>query len=100
MRTARRSVRGVARVLFLVALLLVALALGGHGHANHQVARSCAVCLAAHHTPGLVTPGVGVAANFVEASAPLAVPELIPLPAARSPHRGRAPPLAASSPLA
>jgi len=93
MKRRRRGVRGVVRVLFLVALLLVPVALGGHGHADHDATRPCAVCLAAHHTPGAVTPALHLAASFIGSIAAPAAPERVPLRSLRSPHIGRAPPL-------
>ena len=64
-------------VLCLVALLLEPVVLGGHRHAGNQAASdTCALCIAAHHSPVVTTPslpqvvtpheGVAIAAAPVE----------------------------------
>lgn len=58
----RQSAWRRVQAVCLVALLLVPLALRGHGHAGHTAtARSCSVCLATAHTPALAGAPVGCA---------------------------------------
>jgi hypothetical protein len=52
-----------ASIGFLLALLLVPLALGGHTHPDKVASDSCAKCVAVHHTPTLAAPPPGVAAS-------------------------------------
>jgi hypothetical protein len=42
----------------LALLLLVPVVLAGHSHASLSGSDACAVCVAAHHTPTAVAPGV------------------------------------------
>jgi hypothetical protein len=91
MRDGRRASRTLG-ALVLAVLLLVPLAFGGHSHANHRPSATCATCVAAHHTPSVAAPTLGVA--------PSPGPEVVVAAAApvvssrhhRLPFAGRAPP--------
>ena len=70
------SVRGGARhvvrlsgALLFAALLLVPLVESGHSHANRDLARPCATCVATHHSPAAFAPVVAIAAPITLASA-------------------------------
>ena len=93
--TRHRSVRITGAVLF-AALLLVPLFERGHSHANRDLARPCAVCVAAHHSPAVTTATASVAAPI--SSAVIAIADPVDAPARRdhTPQSGRAPPLLAS----
>src|SRR5579875_519301 len=69
-RVRRRGAR-LAGALSLIALLLVPAALATHVHADPFAARSCAVCVAAHHSPAVTSRGPAVAeAVFLAAGPP------------------------------
>lgn len=91
-------VRRLLNVLALVGLLLVPLAVSGHGHHDGSPARDCASCLVAHHAPALASPvGLAAEAPLVRASAPV-LPEEQPANDGHDrPCRGRAPPRRLSS---
>jgi hypothetical protein len=72
-RTARRASIG-----FLLALLLVPLALAAHTHPGSITSGSCATCIVAHHTPTLAASVSAVVATAVQcvplATRPAGVP--------------------------
>ena len=82
----------IASALLFATLLLVPLVERGHSHANRDLARPCAACIAAHHSPAAPAPLVVVATTYC----PTAIAELpralAPLRRDHSPHSGRAPP--------
>jgi len=88
----RRAHRGPFGALLLVALLLVPLAARAHAHPGHRGSSTCAVCLAGHHTPSVVTPGTAVAPVEAETLATPPARAGVVDRHHRSPHAGRAPP--------
>src|SRR5581483_6917036 len=70
MSCVRRRGARLAGALSLIALLLVPAALATHVHADPLAARSCAVCVAAHHSPAVTSPGPAVARGLFLAPAP------------------------------
>ncbi|HLK11630.1 MAG TPA: hypothetical protein VKW76_09630 [Candidatus Binatia bacterium] len=95
-RLRQRAAR-LAGVLSLVALLLVPLALASHVHADPVAARSCAACVAVHHSPAVRSPAPALAAGLAAVPVAAAAPARPAGRVERSAHAGRAPP---SSPLA
>jgi len=82
-----------ASALLVVALLIVPIAASAHTHRDLQAARSCATCVAAHHSPAIVVPAIGAAAS-IQATADLpSTVRIAPAHPQRSPRAGRAPPL-------
>ena len=78
---------------FVIVLLLAPLLWRGHTHANDQrSADSCAICVAAHHSPSLSTTLAPPIAPLLQwfAVAPAAIGAPVQLRAAS--HRGRSPP--------
>ena len=61
-RSRHRALRR-ASIGFLLALLLVPLALAAHTHRDSVASDSCATCVAVHHTPTLAAPSPAVAAS-------------------------------------
>jgi hypothetical protein len=94
-----RRVRSRLGALLLVALLAVPLVASGHAHRDQRSAATCAVCIAAHHTPSVTTPPAGFA--------PPATPAVVVVLAAERPAcgrpvsaaLGRAPPVTAIRPV-
>src|SRR5262249_12714746 len=78
-----RGMRQRAGALLLVVLLLVPVAASAHRHGGLDTRRSCAMCVAAHHSPAIVAPATGAPAPPAW-TAPPSQP--------RSPRAGRAPP--------
>jgi len=78
--------------LFLALLLLVPLAARAHTHRSGSASATCAICIAAHHTPSVVSSGPAPISIVAEASARLGAPAGVVVPQHRSPHVGRAPP--------
>jgi len=77
----------------MIALLLVPLAASGHAHRDGSSSRSCATCIAAHHSPAAVSVALPLASATCDTFAsPLPVSGVPPQPH-RSPRAGRAPPL-------
>jgi hypothetical protein len=83
--------------LFFAALVLVPLLESGHTHANGDLAKPCAVCVMAHHSPAAQAQIVLAAA--LTHLAPLAISTVVAPPARcdHSPQSGRAPPFALHS---
>jgi len=91
-RPRHRAVR-LSSALLLAALLLVPLIERGHSHTSRDLARPCAACVAAHHSPAATAPVVAVAAPVAQALIAVFASEGAPLRRAHSPQSGRAPPL-------
>jgi hypothetical protein len=88
----RHRVVRLSGALFFAALLLVPLAESGHSHANRDLARPCAACVATHHSPAAIAPVVAIAAPITRASAAAFSPIVAPAQRDHSPRSGRAPP--------
>jgi hypothetical protein len=88
----QRATRFAGALLMVAALLIVPVVAGAHRHGDVAAARSCATCVAAHHSPAIVVPAIATATAILAALA-LALPSRIAPP---QPHRlsrsGRAPP--------
>ena len=82
----------LASVVFLVALLLVPLLESGHSHAKNDLAKPCAVCVAAHHSPATTAPIVALAASIAVAAITVLASISAPVQRYHSPQSGRAPP--------
>jgi hypothetical protein len=81
--------------LLMVALLLVPVVASGHAHRDLAGSRSCAACIAAHHTPALAPAPAALGAAAL-AVLPLSQPTHVALVHThRTPRAGRAPPLVA-----
>ncbi len=92
-RRIARQMRG----LVLVALLLVPLVSSGHHHAASASSAPCAVCIAAHHAPAVVTPSPAVIALMLSlAKTPLLTLET-PAHRVHASNAGRAPPSSSST---
>ena len=92
----QRAIRSAGALLVVVALLLLPVVASAHTHGNVAAARSCATCVAAHHSPAIVVPAIGTTASVLAALA-FALPCLVAAPQPhRSPRSGRAPPSPAS----
>jgi hypothetical protein len=78
--------------LFFAALLLVPLAERGHSHVDRDLAKPCAVCVVAHHSPAATAPlvSVGVASALTLVASVFAV--TAPARHHHSPQSSRAPP--------
>ena len=87
-RHRRRALGG----LLLALLLLVPLAARAHTHRSGGASATCAICIAAHHTPSVVGSGPGPVSVVAEASAGLGATVGVLVSQHRSPHAGRAPP--------
>jgi hypothetical protein len=92
MRPLRQSGIRYARALLLAVLLLVPLVECGHGHGNGELARPCATCVVAHHSPAAVAPTIAVASATIAAGRTILAASFAPAQHGHSPHRGRAPP--------
>ena len=79
-------------VLLMALLLLVPLAARAHTHSKGGASPSCAICIAAHHTPSVVGPCPAPISSLAEASVRLGAPLGVIVPQHRSPQTGRAPP--------
>jgi hypothetical protein len=88
----RHRVIRLSGALLFAALLLVPLAESGHSHANRDLARPCAVCVATHHSPAAIAPVLAIAASITRASAAVFSPTVAPARRDHSPQSGRAPP--------
>jgi hypothetical protein len=78
--------------LLLAFLLLVPLAARVHAHVGHRASSTCAVCLAAHHTPSVATPAPALAPVEAQGLATPPAQADVADRHHRSPHAGRAPP--------
>jgi len=79
-------------VLFLALLLLVPLAARAHTHRSGGASPTCATCIAAHHTPSVISSQPAPVAIVAETSAGHGAPAGVVVPQHRAPHAGRAPP--------
>jgi hypothetical protein len=95
MRGMRRAAIRAAGAVLLVVLLVVPLVARAHTHRDLQAARSCATCIAAHHSPAVVMAPGAAAAPLAPAIAPPRPSGVGPAPLHRSPRAGRAPPIPA-----
>jgi hypothetical protein len=86
-----RGIR-LASALLFAALLLVPLVESGHSHANKDLARPCATCVAAHHSPAAAPPIVALAVQVTRAATAVVAPDVAPLRQDHTPQSGRAPP--------
>ena len=87
------SVARRASVLLLALLMLVPVALSGHGHAGKQATSDpCAACAVAHHAPILHAAPLPVLAVAISHFVALAAPAVTPSRNDAAPHAGRAPP--------
>jgi len=87
-----RAIRSAGTLLMVAALLLVPVVGSAHTHGSIAAARTCATCMAAHHSPAIVVPAVGTATSLVAALV-LALPSRVaPAQPYRSARPGRAPP--------
>jgi hypothetical protein len=78
--------------VFFAALLLVPLLESGHRHVDRDLAKPCAVCVVAHHSPAATAPVPALGAPFaLVALASFAVVDA-PIRLDCSPYCGRAPP--------
>jgi len=87
-----RHRRRALGVLLLAVLLLVPLAARAHTHSSGGASATCAICIAAHHTPSLVSSHPAPVSIVAETSAGHRSPAGVVVPQHRSPHAGRAPP--------
>jgi hypothetical protein len=92
MRPLRQSGIRYAGTLLFAVLLLVPLVESGHSHANRDLARPCATCVVAYHSPAAVAPTIAVVPTTVAACTAVTAPSLAPERRHHSPRRGRAPP--------
>jgi hypothetical protein len=92
MRGMRRRAARVASALLMVALLVVPVVASAHTHRDPGAARSCATCVAAHHSPAIVVPVIQAAAPVRATVAPALPSRVAPAHSHRSPRAGRAPP--------
>jgi hypothetical protein len=78
--------------LLMAALLLVPVVASGHAHRDLAGSRSCATCIAAHHSPA-TAPSLAALASAVFGALALALPARVVLVSPqRTPRAGRAPP--------
>ena len=93
MQRSRHRVVRRASIGFLLALLLVPLALAAHTHRDSVASDWCATCVAVHHTPTLAAPTPGVVANPVRLVAPVPQRPGVRASGERVVPSGRAPPI-------
>lgn len=91
-RRSHRTARS-ASIAFLLALLLVPLALAAHTHPGNAAPGSCATCIVAHHTPTLATSLPTVVARAVPCVAVASQPTAAPAWTERVAPSGRGPPV-------
>ena len=91
-RSRHRALRR-ASIGFLLALLLVPLALAAHTHRDSVASDSCATCVAVHHTPTLAAPSPAVAASPVRLVALVPQRPSARVSAERLVPSGRGPPI-------
>jgi hypothetical protein len=92
MRSLRQSGIRYAGALLLAVLLFVPLVESAHSHANRDLARPCATCVVAHHSPASVAPSIAVAPTTIAAGSTIIASSFAPAQLGHSPRRGRAPP--------
>src|SRR5215470_5557651 len=92
MRSMRQRAARLTGALLMVALLVVPVVASAHAHRDLSAARSCATCVAVHHSPAAVMPTIGAAASILAAVAPPLPSQVAPAQPRRSPRAGRAPP--------
>jgi hypothetical protein len=92
MRRLRHPSIRFAGVLLFAMLLLVPLVERGHSHADRDLARPCATCVVAHHSPASVAPSIAVAPTTIAAGSTIIASSFAPAQRGHSPRRGRAPP--------
>jgi hypothetical protein len=92
MRGMRRAAGRLAGTLLMVALLVVPLIASAHTHRDLRAARSCATCVAAHHSPALPMPVAATGPSIAPAIASPLPLRVVPADLHRSPRAGRAPP--------
>ena len=93
MQPFRHRVVRRAGIGFLLAVLLVPLALAAHAHRDRVASDSCATCVAVHHTPTLAAPPPGVVASPVRLVALLPQRPDVRASGERVVPCGRAPPI-------
>jgi hypothetical protein len=92
MRSMRQRAAHLAGALVMIALLVVPVVASGHTHRGLDAARSCATCVAAHHSPAIAVPAICAPASVLAAPA-LSLPSRVARAHPhRSPRAGRAPP--------
>jgi len=87
-----RGTRQRVGALLLVALLVVPVLASAHTHGALAASRTCATCVAAHHSPATVTPALAASAPIAAVLAASPPPSIVPACPQRSPRAGRAPP--------
>jgi hypothetical protein len=90
----RKRTRGWRAIVLLIGLLLLLpLTLSGHRHPRHALdARSCAACILAHHSPGVVSSCASLAPLDVRDAEAAPSHVIVVAHAHWSPQAGRAPP--------
>jgi len=92
MRSRLRRARGLLHLVFVV-LLLVPLFFHGHRHASDASPASCAICVAAHHTPAVQAPPIAAPVPLACALELTATEGVFTSARVERAHAGRAPPL-------
>lgn len=78
--------------LLMAALLLVPVVASGHAHRDLTASRSCATCIAAHHSPATAPTLTVLAAAVFGALALPTTARVVLVSPQRTPRAGRAPP--------
>jgi hypothetical protein len=78
--------------IFFAALLLVPLVERGHSHVDRDLAKPCAVCFVAHHSPAAAAPVVSFGVVCALAFVSLVLSVSAPARRTHSPASNRAPP--------
>ena len=92
MRSLRHRAARLVGALLMVGLLIVPIVASAHTHRDLAAPRSCAACVAAHHSPAVAMPAIAATAVILAAAAPSQPSQLAPALPHRSPRAGRAPP--------
>ncbi len=95
MRSMRQRATRLVGALLMLALLIVPVVASAHTHRDLAAARSCATCVAAHHSPAIATSAIGATAAVLAAVVPAPPSRVAPAHPHRSPRAGRAPPSSA-----